>query len=606
MDIQRTATDVLVIGGGGAGARAALSAAENGVAVTIVCKELIARSGSTPMASWGFAASFGHADPADSPRQHFLDTLREGRFLSDQDLAETLALKAPEAAQELENYGLRIRKKEDGRYEQIIVPGETYPRSLIIEGGGRRIIQVLREQLRKYPQVTVLEDTLIIGLLQQEKEVTGAWGFNFREGALVLLEAGAVILATGGNGGLWGFSDNPSGNIGDGHYLAYQAGASLVDLEQMLFYPMVVIDPPDAQGTLLDYEVCIDPAFCDGKLFNGQGEEFLSTKALPARDELLKAISREIRQGRGSPHGGVYLDLRCSSKSREEKEKIAKTMLSAYPYFKELGIDLLARPVEIAPAAHYALGGIQIDSTCRTGVPGLFAAGEVTGNIHGANRISGNALAETQVFGKIAGESAAEYARRKKAEGQGKERQGRKARQEQVKAVQERLAEWFDFTDVNRGGRLSCQTEVFPPIKTSFQAKRSPHALKQRIREIMDQALGYGRSEEGLQRARQELQQLEAVVPQLPVPSGGVFNLALLDALEGKMMLEVARLVCTAALARKETRGHHYREDYPQMDEGTARHTVLAAMEGEMVVKLQSARQASGLWESAAKEERSP
>lgn len=575
MNVHHTVTDVLIIGGGGAGLRAALAAREKGVTVTLVCKELMARSGSTPLASWGYAASFGHNDPADSPRQHFLDTLREGRYLADQDLVETLVQNAPACALDLERYGLKIKKQKDGRFEQIRVPGETYPRSLIIEGGGVRIVRVLRQELLKRRNVHILEDTLIMGLLQCENSVTGAWGYNFREGSLTVIEAAGVVIATGGHGALWGLSDNPAGNIGDGYYLAYQAGAELVDLEQMLYYPMVIIDPPDAQGTLLDYEICLDAAFCAGKLLNRQGEEFISTSPLPARDELMQAIAREVREGRGSPHGGVYLDLSRSSKPRAEIEQYAGSLLGAYRYLKDLGVDIVRNPVEIASAAHYALGGIRIDNKCCTKVDGLFAAGEVTGNIHGANRISGNALAETQVFGKIAGGSAADYVRECKAKiaspCTGKLRQA--AIEEQLKAAQEKLADLFN---------------------SEHPGKMSPTVMKQRVRQLMDQFVGYGRNEEGLQFALRELQRIkDKGLCQWSAKSGGIFNLVLLDALEGLVMLDVAQLVCGGALARKETRGHHYRIDYPLMDEGGAMHTVISRDMGEMVVQLLPVRRIS-------------
>jgi fumarate reductase (CoM/CoB) subunit A len=575
MNVHRTVTDVLIIGGGGAGLRAALAAREKGVTVTLACKELLARSGSTPLASWGYAASFGHNDPADSPRQHFLDTLREGRYLSDQDLVETLVQNAPACALDLERYGLKIKKQEDGRFAQISVPGETYPRSLIIEGGGVRIARVLRQELLKHRNVRILEDTLIMGLLQCENSVTGAWGYNFREGSLSVIEAAGVVIATGGHGALWGLSDNPPGNIGDGYYLAYQAGADLVDLEMMLYYPMVIISPPDAKGTLLDYEICLDGAFCAGKLLNSRGEEFIGTSPLPARDELMQAIAREVREGRGSPHGGVYLALSRSGKPKAEIEQYAGSLLGAYRYLKDLGVDIVRDQVEIAPAAHYALGGIRIDNRCRTRVDGLFAAGEVTGNIHGANRISGNALAETQVFGKTAGESAADYARACKAKlansCTGKLWQA--SREEQLKAAQAKLA------------------DLFSP---EHPGKLPPALLKQRVRQLMDQYVGYGRNEECLRLALRELQQMrDAGISPLPANSGKVFNLVLLDALEGLVMLEVAQLVCGGALARKETRGHHYRMDYPLMNEGGALHTVLSRDKGEMVVELQPVRRIS-------------
>ncbi len=563
MDIQKVATDVLVIGGGGAGTRAALAAQEKGVDVTLVCKGLITRSGSTPLASWGFAASFGHNDPADSPRQHFLDTLREGRNLSDQDLVEILVQKAPECALDLEQYGLKIKKQNDGRYEQIRVPGETYPRSLIIEGGGRRIMQVLRKKLLQQ-KVRTWEDTFIIDLLKRENEVIGAWGINLREGIFVVFEAASVIIATGGCGSLWGLNDNPSENIGDGFYLAYHAGASLVDLELMLYYPMVIISPSNARGTLLDYEICLEPNFCDGKLLNGQGEEFMATSPLPARDELMKAIVREVQEGRGTPNGGVFVDLRCSGKPAAEVEQYAKTLLGAYNYLKEMGVDLVRNKVEIAPAAHYTLGGIHIDGQCRTTVSGLFAAGEVTGNIHGANRISGNALAETQVFGKIAGESAAEYAR---------QRTKIKVDEQQISSAWRKIAH-------------RCEPEEAVKADVTKEKGVTPGEIKKRTQQIMDQYVGYGRSEKGLNTALKELQLLkEEGLPRLCAKSGRVFNLALLDALESMVMLEVAQMVCTGALARKETRGHHYRTDYPAMDAPSALHMEISQSQGKIVVQ---------------------
>ena len=362
-------------------------------------------------------------------------------------------------------------------------------------------------------------------------------------------------MATGGCGYLWQTTDNPSDNIGDGYYLAYHAGASIVDMELILYYPMVIKNPLNAKGTIVDYEVCLDPAFLDGRLINAKGEEFIPLGPLPARDKLVYSIFKEIYEGRGTQHNGVVLDFRLSHKSIKQRRTYSKTMLGAYNHLTELGIDLFNNTVEVAPAVHYTLGGIHIDKNGRTDIGGLFAAGEAAGNIHGANRISGNALAETQVFGKIAGETAAEHA-----------------------LTTKRISPEIDQID----HYMSRILDLLTP-----KPGKGVHPLKVKncIRTIMDKHVGFGRSSEGLEKALDKFRKLRCKwLPKMEVLGSKVFNVNLKDAIDCWIMLDVAEIVCLSALKRKESRGHHFRIDYRQPDDNWIAHTRIKKVNGNITL----------------------
>jgi len=295
-------------------------------------------------------------------------------------------------------------------------PGQTFPRALFIQGGGFGMLAGLIQEARKHPQVRVLSDVFVIEVsLDRAGSASGAIFLDLKDGRLKAIRSKAVILATGGYEELWAFNDASCTACGDGVFLAYETGAELIDLEMLQYYPTVVIHPPSIRGTLFQYELITDPEMLAGRLANGEREPFFQGKLL--RDAVVRAIWREIREGRGTPHGGVYIDLIHSTKSRDDLTRaLEKWQPNQFHYLRDMGFDLRETLVEVAPHAHYSLGGVAIDEEARTTVPGLFAAGEAAGNLHGANRVSGNALAETQVFGALAGASASVWAKRREFE----------------------------------------------------------------------------------------------------------------------------------------------------------------------------------------------
>lgn len=404
-------TEVLIIGGGGAGLRAAIEAAQKGAQVTILDKGPIGRSGTTPMAMEAFQAV---CHKEDSVEQHFKDTVEGGRYLGDENLIWTLVTEAKKRVADLENYGVRFKKKKDGNFDPMHHSGQTFPRTLFIQGGGYGMLMGLVREAKKYSHIHLKSDVVVIKILLDQKNIpAGAIFLDLHDGQFKIVKCGAVILATGGYEELWAFNDASLTACGDGLFLAYDVGAVLMDLEMLQFYPTIVIYPPAVKGTLFQYELVINPELLGGRLLNGLGETFFS--GLPLRDALLRAIWREIQEGRGTEHGGVYIDLTTTSLSREDLTRaLNKWQPNQFHYLKDMGIDLRDERVEVWPHAHYTMGGVAIDEKASTSIPGLFAAGEVAGNLHGANRISGNALLETQVFGAIAGSSAADFAWQRK------------------------------------------------------------------------------------------------------------------------------------------------------------------------------------------------
>ncbi|HXZ38164.1 MAG TPA: FAD-binding protein, partial [Thermodesulfobacteriota bacterium] len=407
-DLNLLKTDILIVGGGGAGMRAAIEAAAHGARVLVADKGPVGRSGTTPMAMEAFQAV---GFPGDAEEIHFRDTIEGGYHLGDENLVSILVGDAARRAKDLEAYGVRFKKRPDGAYDPMHHPGQTFPRALFIQGGGFGMLAGLIQEARKHPEVRILNDVFVVQVsLDKGGAASGAIILDLKEGRLKTIQSKAVILATGGYEELWAFNDASCTACGDGIHLAYEAGAELIDLEMLQFYPTVVIHPPSIRGTLFQYELITDPEMLAGRLINGGKEPFFQGKLL--RDAVVRAIWREIRDGRGTPHGGVYIDLIHSVKSREDLTRaLEKWQPNQFHYLRDMGFDLRETLVEVAPHAHYSLGGVAIDEEARTTVPGLFAAGETTGNLHGANRVSGNALAETQVFGALAGASAAGWAK---------------------------------------------------------------------------------------------------------------------------------------------------------------------------------------------------
>lgn len=541
--------DILVIGGGGAGLRAAIEAAKKGCTVAILDKGPVGRSGTTPMAMEAFQAV---CHQGDSEEQHFKDTVNGGLYLGDENLIWVLVTEAKKRVADLENYGVRFKKKDDGSFDPMQHPGQTFPRTLFIQGGGYGLLQGLLREARRHDRIFIMNDVLVTNIVLNKDGVpAGAIFLDLHDGQFKVIKCRAIILATGGYEELWAFNDASVTACGDGLFLAYELGAKLIDLEMLQFYPTIVIYPPAVKGTLFQYELVINPDLLGGRILNGLGETFFS--GMPLRDVLLRAIWREIQQGRGTEHGGVYIDLTTSSLGREAlSAALNKWQPNQFHYLKDMGIDLRDTRVEVAPHAHYTMGGVAIDERASTSIPGLFAAGEVTGNLHGANRVSGNALTETQVFGAIAGASAADF-----------------ARQREMGEVDKNLISYM-------------HEENYKIIRAILNNKIfMPRQMSRRLKDIMWKYCGIEREEAGLKKGLAEVREMEKEILLQNSFSGqsrewayGAYPLKVREALELMMMIKLSQLVLASALFRKETRGHHIRVDFP-LAEGRAKHTLV-------------------------------
>ena len=547
-DINYIKTDLIIVGGGAAGMRAAIAAAQENVNVVLLTKGQAAHSGATPMACPSYQAAFAMEDDRDNPEIAFEDTCFEGRYLGDENLIYALVNEATDRAMELEKYGVKFRKNEKGKYLQVVHPGHSFERNLVIVGDGYAMAAGLLREVRKYKNISVIDDQVVTRILTKSNRACGVISFDMRQGKPIVFNAKAVILATGGYQELWKWTDTEPGLTGEGVYLAYEAGADLIDMEMMLFYPAGLCYPDEVAGTLVQYEGLMTSKYCAGEMLNGKMEKFLpQTERLPVRDVMMKLMFKEIEEGRGTPHGGMYIDLRRSPKSATEIKEILKR-LDSLPYnqLTDLGIDILSEPIEVKPVTHYTLGGVRINEWGETNVKGLFAAGEVSGNIHGANRTSGNALAETQVFGRRSGIRAAEYVKVYDIE------------DPEIDEVNKEIKSIEDFL-----------IEKVDPVR--------PIELKRKIKGIMQDYVSYCRNEEGLLTAIDLLRKLRTEdLPRLQVVSKNlVYNYEWEEAIEAMFMIEIAEFVAASALYRKESRGHHWRDDFPNMDHEWEKHTLI-------------------------------
>jgi fumarate reductase (CoM/CoB) subunit A len=543
-------TDVLIIGGGGAGVRAALEADRQGVSVALINKGIISRSGLTVIAGGSFQVPFGHANPLDNAQVQFEDTVREGRGLGDENLIDILCREAVECVLDLEAYGVKFLK-ENGKFAQFMNPGQTWPRFVRVPGRGYHVMAVLQKQLLSRPSIRVFEDCVVTKILTaHDGRPAGAIGFMQQEGRLQTFQGKSVVLATGGYEELWEKSAAAPDSTGDGIALAYPLGAGFVDLEMMLCIPAIAIGSGlyPSMPLLLMYEFLLDPEHLGGKLLNTRGEEFVPSGKLPVRDEMIRLIIKEREEGRATKRGGVFIDLSKSPLSPKALEKKIELLgfRNQFLKFKALGIDLTKDPVEVAPACLNGLGGIRINERTETCIPGLFACGEVAGNIHGANRLSGNALTETQVFGRRAGRYAGEEAKRRPS-----------------------------FPALS----AEAIAEEMRRLESFFKKKRDPvrpSAVRKKIKRIMEDRVGYIRDETGIRSAVAALQDIaEQDLPRMQVAEIRTFNYELQDAYEVHFMTRTAELVSRAALLREESRGHHFRADFPTEDPSWLRHTLL-------------------------------
>ncbi|MDT8902414.1 FAD-binding protein [Anaeroselena agilis] len=524
-------TDVLIVGGGASGLRAALAAAETGARVLLANKGPLARSGITLTAAGGMQAPL---HPDDSPELFCDDIIRCGYGLADRDLAQTLAADAAGRVLETERYGVSFVRDAAGGYALGQFPGQSQPRNLFVRGGGIGLAGALAKACRGHAGITVLDDFFVTGLVRDAAgAVAGAVGLDLRNGELALLAAPAVVMATGGCQWLWATNDCPADATGDGLVHAYRAGAELVDMEMVLFYPSVLVWPPSLQGAFVHYEY-LAPDVLDGNIYDNAGRPVLP-KPLPVRDEAMLLLARAVRDGRAGPHGGLMWYVGDSPKGTAAVA--AKLDILQYNYIRAHGVDPATDRVEVAPGAHYLLGGIHIDPDCRTSVRGLFAAPECAGNFDGANRLAGNGLTATQVFGARAGLAAGRW-----AADNGGARPDPAAVEEETARVAARLA------PAKSGG-----TDLA--------------ALRDRLRAAVQQYAGVGRDAAGLQRLARLAGDTRAELAAARVPDAGVFNQRLVELIELENMAEIAGLVAGSALTRAETRGHHIRDDFPARDD---------------------------------------
>jgi fumarate reductase (CoM/CoB) subunit A len=535
-------TDVLIVGGGAAGAMAAIKSIEEGSRALVVTKGPFP-SGNTSIALAGYGAAFGHADPRDNPGVHFEDALKAGQGLCNQNLVRTWVTKIVEITSEMDDWGIDL-VKEGNKFAQRPWEGHTYPRMVHQNlTTGRAVVKCLAAKSKEMG-VPVLANTIIGGLLKEGEEVVGAWGLRYETGELVFVKANAVVLATGGMGNLFPMTDNVGTITGEGYAIAFKAGAELIQMEFCHFLPTISY-PIEMRGKSV-FMGKLRQLLNEGgaRLYNCLGERFVKRdypetgEKRRGGEELTRAIGLEICEGRGSPHGGVFLDL-SDVPLEMQQTQFSKLWESAI----QTGIDLSFQPIEIAPNPHDLVGGVKIDVTGRTTVPGLFAAGEAAGGAHGASRFGGSALADALAFGAISGTNAAHDAAQKK--------KGTPWDENQIHGIESRIG--------------------------SLLAKRDgiePSALGRRIQEIANQYLNVGRNEEGLKKALKELEQMEREsLPRLTVSGKDLKEIAsnLRKAIEVDGQLDLAKIIATAALLRKESRGGyfggHYRTDYPNRDD---------------------------------------
>jgi succinate dehydrogenase / fumarate reductase, flavoprotein subunit len=557
--------DVVVVGAGGAGLRAAIGAHEAGARTALVCKSLLGKA-HTVMAEGGIAAAMANLYPEDNWRVHFRDTMRGGKMLNHWRMAQLHAQEAPDRVWELEEWGALFDRTTDGLISQRDFGGHRYAR--LAHVGDRTGLEMIRtlQQHAVSLGIDVYMECTISRLLKDGDAISGAVGYWRASGTFVLFRAPAVVLATGGIGKSYKVTSNSWEYTGDGHSLALWAGGSLVNMEFVQFHPTGMVWPPSVKGILVTESVRGDGGVLrnsDGRRFmfdyipdffraetadtEEEGDRWYEDKRnnrrppeLLPRDEVARAINSEVKAGRGSPHGGVFLDIA----SRRTPEYIQKRLPSMYHQFKELAeVDITAEAMEVGPTCHYVMGGVEVDpdSQAAVGVPGLYAAGEVAGGMHGANRLGGNSLGDLLVFGKRAGDAAADYVAGL---------QGRPAVADgDVQAVLREALLPFDLANA-----------------AGVEKVENAYELQVELQNTMNDLVGIIRTQSELERALKEIAVLKGRVPNAAVTGGRIYNPGWHLAMDLKSMLTVSECIATAALERRESRGGHTRDDYPKTD----------------------------------------
>ncbi|MBO6122237.1 MAG: fumarate reductase subunit A [Methanobrevibacter sp.] len=529
MEIKTISTDVLIIGSGGAGSRAAIEVDDADLKATIVSKGLSFRSGCTGMAEGGYNAVFKTVDKEDSIDAHIHDTLKGGSYLNDEKLVEILVNESPKRLIDLENYGALFDRQESGEIDQRPFGGQTYRRTCYQgDRTGAELLNALKEEIIKR-DIECIEEVMVTSLVTDNDQVIGATGLDLKDSSLIYFQAKSVILASGGAGQLYPVTSNTFQKNGDGFAMAYRAGANLMDMEQIQFHPTGMVAPESKKGVLVTEAVRAE----GGRLINSEGERFMKKYApekmeLATRDVVARSIYREIQEGRGSPNGGVYLDI-----SHLHDDYIIEKLETMVLQFDNVGIDIKNEPIEVAPTAHHFMGGLKINTDASTNLKNLFGAGEVCGGVHGANRLGGNALADTQVFGKIAGESASKAAKDIEL----------KTNDEQVKEEASRIESLIKEGSIK------------------------PRKFKENIKKLMWDKVSIVREEKTLNEALKELLDMKKELENLDVGNNTQYNADLVTALEVINMVEICILTVKSAILRRESRGAHYRSDFPKTND---------------------------------------
>ena len=576
--------DVLVIGAGGAGLRASIEASSAGVSVGLVCKSLLGKA-HTVMAEGGMAAALGNVDDRDSWKVHFADTMRGGQYLNNWRMAELHAQEAPARARELESWGAVFDRTKEGKILQRNFGGHKYPRLAHVgDRTGLEMIRTLQDH-GIHQGIDVHMECTVIELLKDGDRVVGAVGYDREKGRFRVYSARAVVLASGGIGRAFKVTSNSWEYTGDGHALAYRAGADLMDMEFVQFHPTGMVWPPSVRGILVTEGVRGE----GGVLRNSEGKRFMfedipelykSSTAddeeegwkytqgdkearrppeLLTRDHVARCIVRELREGRGSPHGGVFLDIAwIKERLPNGAEHIKKKLPSMYHQFKQLaGIDITQEPMEVGPTTHYVMGGIRVEADSQMStVPGLFAAGECAAGLHGANRLGGNSLSDLLVFGQRAGQHAAAYA---------KEQTGAPINPDQVDAA----------------ARLALE-----PFEREGSDAEGPYQVQFDLQDMMQAQVGIVRSQAEIQKALDAFGQLHERAGRVGVQGNREYNAGWHTALDLRNLLMVAEAVAKSAILRKESRGAHFREDFLEKDSEQAKLNTMTRLGagGEMEV----------------------
>lgn len=530
MEAKVIKSDVLIIGSGGAGCRAAIEVSKNGLDPLIVSKGLSFRSGCTGMAEGGYNAAFAFVDKEDTKDIHFRDTVQGGSELNDPKLAKILVDEATDRLIDLEEYGALFDRQESGKLNQRPFGGQTFRRTCFQgDRTGHEMMMALKEEIIKR-KIGTIDEVMITSLILDDikEKVIGAVGLSLNDSKTIFFSAKSVILATGGAGQLYPVTSNTFQKNGDGFAIAYNAGADLIDMEKIQFHPTGMLYPDSRKGILVTEAVRGE----GGILLNKNKERFMGNyddrKELATRDVVSRAIYNEIRNGRGNENGGVYLDV-----THLDDELIEEKLETMLFQFMDIGIDIRKEPMEVAPTAHHFMGGVRIDETCSSTVYNLFAAGEVTGGVHGANRLGGNALADTQVFGKRAGISASLAAKKSDFETNDKE----------VEKEENRINSL-----IKKGSVL-------------------PFEIKKELQNLMWDKVAIIRNEVDLDDALFQLYELRSKVKDMEVEKETHYNKGLQEALEVINMINISILTVESAIIRKESRGAHFREDYPETKE---------------------------------------